>query len=163
MQQERARQQRRADRLARLAAPGGGNWLWRLMRRGWVQAGYAVADHTRSALILSVFAFKVSAVRDVRGGCWVGALGLLAAAASAAARMLFTALQLTHLGCGPHSAACPACRAAARVVVRLSGAEAGRAESAAPTTAAATAAASRWGCGAASRPCAVPAVPPPPH
>lgn len=61
MQQEQARQQRRADRLARLAGPSGGNWLWRLLRRGWVQAGYAVADHTRSALILSVFAFKVRA------------------------------------------------------------------------------------------------------
>lgn len=59
MQQERARQQRRADRLARLAGPGGGGWLWRLLRQGWVRAGYAVADHTRGALILSVFAFKV--------------------------------------------------------------------------------------------------------
>lgn len=61
MQQKQARQQRRADRLARLAGPSGGSWLWRLLRRGWVQAGYAVADHTRSALILSVFAFKVRA------------------------------------------------------------------------------------------------------
>ena len=63
VQQERARQQRRADRLARLAGPSGGNWLWRLLRRGWVRAGYAVADHTRSALILSVFAFKVRPVQ----------------------------------------------------------------------------------------------------
>ena len=61
MQQERARQQRRADRLARLAGAGGGGgpWLWRLLRQGWARAGYAVADNTRSALILSVFAFKV--------------------------------------------------------------------------------------------------------
>jgi peroxin-12 len=58
-QQDRDRLQRRAERLSRLGHPEGGPWLWRLLRQGWARAGYAAADHTRSALILSVFAFKV--------------------------------------------------------------------------------------------------------
>jgi hypothetical protein len=37
----------------------GGPWLLRLLRRGWVRAGELATDHTRSVLILSVFAFKV--------------------------------------------------------------------------------------------------------
>ncbi len=63
-------QQRRGARLARLRAGGEGGgaaWLWSLLRRGWARAGYAVADHSRSALILAVFAFKV---RD--GGSGIG-------------------------------------------------------------------------------------------
>ena len=67
MQQDRDRLQRRADRFSRLGRPEGGPWLWRLLRQGWARAGYAAADHTRSALILSVFAFKVGGSRRAGG------------------------------------------------------------------------------------------------
>lgn len=33
--------------------------VWRLLSQGWLKCAYAFADHTRNALILSVFAFKV--------------------------------------------------------------------------------------------------------
>lgn len=59
MQQDQERRRRRAERLSRLARPGGGPWLWRLLRQGWARAGHLAADHTRSTLILAVFAFKV--------------------------------------------------------------------------------------------------------
>jgi hypothetical protein len=59
MQQEQGRQQRRAARLSRLAQPQAGPWLWRVLRVGAARAGYLAADHTRSALILAVFGFKV--------------------------------------------------------------------------------------------------------
>jgi hypothetical protein len=67
MQQDRDRLQRRAERLSRLGGGEGGPWLWRLLRQGWARAGYAAADHTRSALILSVFAFKVCGWATWRG------------------------------------------------------------------------------------------------
>ncbi|EFN57496.1 hypothetical protein CHLNCDRAFT_48657 [Chlorella variabilis] len=59
MQQDQERRRRRAERLSRLARPGGGPWLWRLLRQGWARAGHLAADHTRSTLILAVFAFKL--------------------------------------------------------------------------------------------------------
>lgn len=67
VQQERAVQQRRAARLSRLQGDGRGGaaWLWGLLRRSWARAGYAVADHSRSALILAVFAFKARLGRGV--------------------------------------------------------------------------------------------------
>ncbi len=33
-----------------------------MLQKGWLRASWAVADHTRNALILSVFGFKVSSV-----------------------------------------------------------------------------------------------------
>lgn len=59
------RQRRRQERAA-AAAQRGGPWLLQLLRRGWLRAGELATDHTRSVLILSVFAFKVSSAR------WIG-------------------------------------------------------------------------------------------
>jgi peroxin-12 len=55
---ERARQARRSERL-RGAGAGRGPSALRALRAGWARARGAAADHTRSALVLSVFAFKV--------------------------------------------------------------------------------------------------------
>ena len=54
---DRRKAESRGLQLAR--ARGGGLLLARLLREALLRAGYAVADHTRNALILSVFAFKV--------------------------------------------------------------------------------------------------------
>lgn len=68
MQQERARVRQRADRLAQLQGGRGAAWLLRLLRRAWLRTGHLVADHSRSALILAVFAFKVGDGGRVQGG-----------------------------------------------------------------------------------------------
>lgn len=56
----RARAARRAARLAAARRPGSPSPLG-LLRWAWLRAGHLAVDHTRSALILSVFAFKVRA------------------------------------------------------------------------------------------------------
>ncbi len=53
---ERTTRARRGTELARARARG--PLPARLLREGALRAGYALADHTRNALILSVFAFK---------------------------------------------------------------------------------------------------------
>lgn len=50
----RARQREAALRRARDSA----SLLWRLVRQGYLRASWLFTDHTRNALILSVFAFK---------------------------------------------------------------------------------------------------------
>ncbi len=54
---DRLKADSRGRQLAR--ARSGGLLLTRLLREALLRAGHAVADHTRNALILSVFAFKV--------------------------------------------------------------------------------------------------------
>ncbi len=54
---ERAKQQRRQGQLT--AAGARSSWLLGLLQRGLLRANYIVNDHSRSVLILSVFAFKV--------------------------------------------------------------------------------------------------------
>lgn len=53
----------RKKALARQQQLGSTQQSWpamlHLLRRGWLRAAWAVADHTRNALILSVFGFKV--------------------------------------------------------------------------------------------------------
>ena len=56
MEAERTTRARRAAELGRARAKGA--LPVRLAREGALRAGYAFADHTRNALILSVFAFK---------------------------------------------------------------------------------------------------------
>jgi hypothetical protein len=60
MQVEASRQTRRR-REREMARVGGSvhSWLVRWLWTKWLQAGYAFADHTRNALILTVFVFKV--------------------------------------------------------------------------------------------------------
>lgn len=104
MQQEQERQRRRSERLSRLAAPQAGPWLWRLLRRSWARAGHLAADHTRSTLILAVFAFKVrrhgGAQVHVDGGVW----GCLALACS-----LLCYVPLALLLCACVLLACMSC------------------------------------------------------
>ena len=57
---ERSTRSRRAAELGRARAKGA--LPARLAREGFLRAGYALADHTRNALILSVFAFKARAL-----------------------------------------------------------------------------------------------------
>ncbi len=38
---------------------GSGNLVMRLAQEGLLRAGYAFTDHTRNALILAIFGFKV--------------------------------------------------------------------------------------------------------
>ena len=59
MQHTQEQQRRRAARLARLSNPGSAAWLWRLLARAWLRAGYFVSDHMRTPLILAVFTLKV--------------------------------------------------------------------------------------------------------
>ena len=59
MEAERSTRARRAAELARARAKGA--LPVRLAREGVLRAGHALADHTRNALILSVFAFKARA------------------------------------------------------------------------------------------------------
>lgn len=54
---QRQKQQRRQLQLE--AAQRSPSVLWRLLSQGWLKSAYAFADHTRNALILSVFAFKL--------------------------------------------------------------------------------------------------------
>ena len=54
---QRRKQRQRQHQLQ--AALQSGPWLLRVLRQGWLHSSYALADHTRNALILSVFAFKV--------------------------------------------------------------------------------------------------------
>ena len=56
---ERAKSIRRRGQLQRAEA---GLWLTSLLRQGLLKAGYAFADHSRNALILAVFAFKVRTI-----------------------------------------------------------------------------------------------------
>ena len=55
---ERAKQTARARELAGVRR-GGRNALFRLLDEGVLRAGYALSDHTRNALILAIFGFKV--------------------------------------------------------------------------------------------------------
>ncbi len=57
MEAERAKQAARARELA--GVRGGGGFLSRLAQEGLLRAGYALSDHTRNALILAIFGFKV--------------------------------------------------------------------------------------------------------
>lgn len=54
---QRQKQQRRQQQLE--SAQRSSSVIWRLLSQGWLRSAYAFADHTRNALILSVFAFKV--------------------------------------------------------------------------------------------------------
>lgn len=54
---QRRKQRQRQQQLQ--GALQSGPWLVRVLRQGWLHSSYALADHTRNALILSVFAFKV--------------------------------------------------------------------------------------------------------
>lgn len=54
---QRRTQQRRQQQLD--SARRSQSVIWRLLSQGWLRCAYAFADHTRNALILSVFAFKV--------------------------------------------------------------------------------------------------------
>ena len=54
---QRQKRQRRQQQLE--SAQRSSSVIWRLLSQGWLRSTYAVADHTRNALILSVFAFKV--------------------------------------------------------------------------------------------------------
>lgn len=55
---QRQKQQRRQQQLD--TARSSPSVIWQLVSQGWLRCAYAFADHTRNALILSVFAFKVS-------------------------------------------------------------------------------------------------------
>lgn len=55
VEQERARQRE----AALLKAREGASLLWSLAKQGYLRAAWLLTDHTRNALILSVFAFKV--------------------------------------------------------------------------------------------------------
>lgn len=44
-----------------MKAREGASLLWSLARQGYLRAAWLLTDHTRNALILSVFAFKVGA------------------------------------------------------------------------------------------------------
>lgn len=57
MDRARARQREASLQKARDSA----SLLWRLIRQGYLRASWLFTDHTRNALILSVFAFKVNA------------------------------------------------------------------------------------------------------
>ncbi|KAA6419431.1 MAG: Peroxisome biogenesis 12 [Trebouxia sp. A1-2] len=54
---QRQKQQRRQQQLQ--SAQRSSSVIWRLVSQGWLRSAYAFADHTRNALILSVFAFKL--------------------------------------------------------------------------------------------------------
>ena len=55
---ERNKQQQRRAQL--LDARSQGNFLLRLLQEGLLRANYLFTDHTRNALILAVFGFRVS-------------------------------------------------------------------------------------------------------
>ena len=54
---QRQKEQRRQKQLD--SASRSPSIVWQLLFKGWLKCAYAFADHTRNALILSVFAFKV--------------------------------------------------------------------------------------------------------
>lgn len=54
---QRQKQQRRQQQVE--SARRSSSVIWRLLSQGWLKCAYAFADHTRNALILSVFAFKL--------------------------------------------------------------------------------------------------------
>jgi hypothetical protein len=57
VEQERARHRE----AALVKAREGASLLWSLAKQGCLRAAWLFTDHTRNALILSVFAFKVGA------------------------------------------------------------------------------------------------------
>ena len=59
---ERNKQQQRRAQL--LDARSQGNFLLRLLQEGLLRANYLFTDHTRNALILAVFGFRVSCCVD---------------------------------------------------------------------------------------------------
>lgn len=59
LQIEVQRQQQQRRQLQLEAAQRSPSVILRLLSQGWLKSTYAFADHTRNALILSVFAFKV--------------------------------------------------------------------------------------------------------
>ena len=77
---QRRKQRQRQQQLQ--AALQSGPWLVRVLRQGWLHSSYALADHTRNALILSVFAFKVCTCLDRRFCCAVTVKIVLPCAAS---------------------------------------------------------------------------------
>jgi hypothetical protein len=58
VQAERAKQQARQRELGAVRS-GSSLLIKRLAQEGLLRAGYALSDHTRNALILAVFGFKV--------------------------------------------------------------------------------------------------------
>lgn len=58
MLSERSKRQERRQQL--LGVRSQGNFLWRALHEGLLRANYLFADHTRNALILAVFGFRVS-------------------------------------------------------------------------------------------------------
>lgn len=58
-QAERQRAHERQQALALAASRGG--LLHRVVQQAWLRGSYLLTDHTRNALILSVFAFKATA------------------------------------------------------------------------------------------------------
>ena len=65
LEHEQGQQRRRQERLMAVQRRGG-PWLLQLLRRGWLRAGELATDHTRSVLILSVFAFKVRLCKEAQ-------------------------------------------------------------------------------------------------
>ena len=55
---ERSKRQERRQQL--LGVRSQGNFLWRALHEGLLRANYLFTDHTRNALILAVFGFRVS-------------------------------------------------------------------------------------------------------
>ena len=55
---ERSKRQERRQQL--LGVRSQGNFLWRALHEGALRANYLFTDHTRNALILAVFGFRVS-------------------------------------------------------------------------------------------------------
>ena len=55
---ERSKRQQRRQQL--LGVRSQGNVLWRALQEGLLRANYLFTDHTRNALILAVFGFRVS-------------------------------------------------------------------------------------------------------
>ena len=57
MLSERSKRQERRQQL--LGVRSQGNFLWRALHEGLLRANYLFTDHTRNALILAVFGFRV--------------------------------------------------------------------------------------------------------
>ena len=55
--------QKQASRRSQLRRAKTGFWLTSWLRWASMKAGYILSDHTRNALILAVFAFKVNALQ----------------------------------------------------------------------------------------------------
>ena len=65
VEQERARHRE----AALVKAREGASLLWSLAKQGYLRAAWLLTDHTRNALILSVFAFKVGVGHARGAGC----------------------------------------------------------------------------------------------